>query len=424
MLPKGNLFINKSAFLNKVLILIVGAGIAQIINLVLTVFLTRIYNPDQFGILGVFLTTATFLSIIATGRYDLAVILPKEDGKAKRIISLALLLTILFCVTTSLVFLFSRYASFNFLKNSVIEPWFYLLPIGIFLVSGGWIFNAWTVRQEKFKLISTARIGEASLTGITSILLKAFGTTGLIVGNLIGPFFYSLLLSTPFFQRLKSDSSRTLSLKSIATEYNVFPKINILQSFLDLFQFSGLILLFTFFFPIQVAGLYALCLRILQAPMGLIVKPIAQVYFSEISKAIHNRNNLYELTYQTAVRTAIISLPIPLIILLFGPFLFSLVFGTQWAESGWYARIFVLWFYFDFIRSPISQLAIVLHKQPKMLLISFLGNLLLVISLFALVKLHLEIRSGFVMLSVIQVIYSIIIIRWLLALSKSHVNHE
>jgi O-antigen/teichoic acid export membrane protein len=412
------LFLKKFPFFNKVFVLFLGAGLAQVVNLILTTILTRIFYPEQFGLLALFLTIATFLSVIATGRYELAILLPKDETKAQKLVKLALSLTLCFCLAATLFFLFYSKASAIWLRQPLIQPWLFLVPIGILLISGGWIFNTWSVRKEKFKLLSIARVGEAIISGVSSIVLKILGTTGLIIGNLIGPLFTALVLSFPFFSKDNSIAFQKADFKQTAYEYSAFPRINILQSLFDLFQFSGIILLCSFFFSAEVAGFYALCLRILQAPMGLIIKPVAQVYFSEASKTMHREESLYNLTYKTALRTALVALPIPIVILAMGPFLFAFIFGSHWVESGWYARIFVLWFYFDFIRSPISQITILLQKQSQMLLISLFGNLLLIASLFVITKLALDIHTGFLVVSVVQVIYTLLVIQWLISLSK------
>ena len=49
--------------------------------------------------------------------------------------------------------------------------------------------------------------------------------------------------------------------------------------------------------------------------------------------------------------------------ILFGPFLFSLVFGSDWFMAGEYARWIALWVYFMFINQPSVRSLPVLSAQ-------------------------------------------------------------
>ena len=68
----------KSEFSKNVLTLMTGATIAQAIPIAISPILTRIYTPEDFGIFALFIAITTIFGTIANGRYELAIMLPKN----------------------------------------------------------------------------------------------------------------------------------------------------------------------------------------------------------------------------------------------------------------------------------------------------------------------------------------------------------
>ena len=83
MLDKLKEMLNlKSEFSKNVLTLVTGTTIAQSIPIAISPILTRIYTPEDFGVLALFISITTILGTIANGRYELAIVLPKRDNNA------------------------------------------------------------------------------------------------------------------------------------------------------------------------------------------------------------------------------------------------------------------------------------------------------------------------------------------------------
>src|ERR1041385_6491754 len=93
-------------FLRKISILLIGSGVAQILNFVFISFLTRLYQPEQFGSQAVFFTIAFYGSILFTGKYELALVIPRELKKASSIVRLSIKLLLFFSAVFVPVFYF------------------------------------------------------------------------------------------------------------------------------------------------------------------------------------------------------------------------------------------------------------------------------------------------------------------------------
>ncbi|MDP4274087.1 MAG: hypothetical protein Q8907_07400, partial [Bacteroidota bacterium] len=79
-----------SEFFRNIITLFSGNVVAQIIPLLAYPVLTRLYQPSDFGTLALFTSIVGILSVMATGRYELSVILPKRDEDAAGLLVLSL----------------------------------------------------------------------------------------------------------------------------------------------------------------------------------------------------------------------------------------------------------------------------------------------------------------------------------------------
>lgn len=69
----------KSEFSRNVLTLMTGTTITQAIPIAISPILTRIYTPEDFGIFALYMSVVSIVSVVATGCYELAIMLPKKD---------------------------------------------------------------------------------------------------------------------------------------------------------------------------------------------------------------------------------------------------------------------------------------------------------------------------------------------------------
>lgn len=82
----------QSNYLKNITTLMVGTTIAQLVPILISPLLTRLYSPDNFGQVALIMSISSILTVFATCRYEMAIILPKETKDA-----LSLVMLILFC---------------------------------------------------------------------------------------------------------------------------------------------------------------------------------------------------------------------------------------------------------------------------------------------------------------------------------------
>src|SRR5699024_4538293 len=98
------------------------------------------------------------------------------------------------------------------------------------------------------------------------------------------------------------------------------------------------VLMLTAFFGPASAGFYTIGRTVLNIPSQLIGKAIGDVFYPRIAEAANNKEDLNKLIKKaTFVLSGIGIIPFGIVIL-FGPSLFSFVFGSDWIIAGEYAR--------------------------------------------------------------------------------------
>ena len=102
----------KSDFYKSIATLASGTIISQFVVIASSPFLSRIYLVDSFGQLAIFTSITAFLSVISTGRYELAMGLPKKEEDVLKIFKLIILIGLI--VSTTYLFL-------NFILRDVLE---------------------------------------------------------------------------------------------------------------------------------------------------------------------------------------------------------------------------------------------------------------------------------------------------------------
>ena len=69
---------SQSEFSRNVLTLVTGTTLAQAIPVLISPILTRLYSPEDFGVYAIYFSVLMITSVVATGKYEMAIVLPKD----------------------------------------------------------------------------------------------------------------------------------------------------------------------------------------------------------------------------------------------------------------------------------------------------------------------------------------------------------
>lgn len=414
----------QSEFVKSVLKVFTGSAIAQFVPFLIEPVLTRLYTPAEFGVLAVYISFSTLFVVVATGRYEMAVVLPKTSRMAANTAGLALMIACGVSGVAAIIVLIAGPSIALAYRDSTVAGYLWFVPLSVLFVGFYQTFNNWALRFKRFWSISAGRISQTlTTTGLNLGLgLMGKGAAGLIVAlvagqlaSLLAVFPWSKKGRRPFFALVnRSDAAK------MAGRYADFPKINSLHAFSDILQQSLLIFLIAYYFGQDETGYYSRTFRILAAPVALLGSGIGQVFYQKASGHYARGGNLRPLVVQTIRNLAWIAAIGFGILMITGQWLFSVVLGEAWAEAGVYAQWLSPWMMMNFITSPVSSVPLIVGRQKQVFLISLIGNGLIVISVFLAGRIFGDLITGFMLLSAMMLVYYGFLIRWLLKISTGN----
>lgn len=403
----------KSEFYRNVLTLMTGTTIAQAIPIAISPILTRIYRPEDFGVFALYMSLVAFISIIITARYEVAIVLPKDDEDAINILALSFLIMISIIILSTFIIIFFKDNILNLFNAQSVGNLLYLVPLSLLLAGLNQTFNYWSNRRAYFKNISSSQIMQSVGIGISQPTLGYFSIYGgLVFGNMIARTISAFVYIDKF---LKNDKELLLKIdKNIMIknmkEYKDFPLINSLHAFSDIARTSGSVMLISSFFGSAILGFYALSLRVLQVPVGIVGSALGQVLYQKFTTIHNNEEALYPYVKKVVIRLFFISLPLFTILYIITPSLFAFVFGEKWKIAGEYSQILVPYLFMNFLVSPISSIPVILGKQKEIFYISLFGNMLflIVIVIFS----RYDFLTSLVAIAISQFIFYSYVIYW------------
>ncbi len=83
-------WIIKNNFAKRVSLLIGATAVAQLILILSMPLLTRLYTPEDFGLLAIYSSILAVISVVASLCYESAIPLPKNDETAAHILLLTI----------------------------------------------------------------------------------------------------------------------------------------------------------------------------------------------------------------------------------------------------------------------------------------------------------------------------------------------
>lgn len=353
----------RSEFTRHALIMITGAAIAQMLPVLVSPVLTRIFAPQDFGIFAVFTAITTTISVAAAGRYEMVIMVPDRNCAASQVFALALIVSLLFCVVFSLVAPFLPVAEWA--GSEELAGWVWMMPASIFFLAAFKTLGYWLSRHKQYSLLSRLRVIQGGAVSAASVGLGLIwsGPGGLIVGALIGQ-----VASTALGLRgCWATFQRKWPLSALlwqARRYRQYPLVSMPSALLDTLTQQLPVLCFARFYDTMAAGYFNLGVRVLSAPASIVSASIAQIYFQRISDCVRNNpgETLHEVV-STAKKLAALALLIFFPFFFFGEWIFGLVFGKVWILAGGYSEILVLSIFIKFIVSPLSTIFIVVEKH-------------------------------------------------------------
>jgi len=375
---------NSTSIFKNMLVLATGSGIAKIVGIASIPVITRIYSPEHLGALSVFVAMAALLVPFGTLRYSVALPLPRSDALALNLAAASFSFLIIMSLLSIIVMGFAAEPIMNLLSMPSLIPYWWLLPLAIFGAGLYEMLNSWATREKAFKPIAKTKVWQSILGAMTKIGLGLIGfkPAGLLIGHLVTQTAGILTLGKIFLIKFKQHQAKINKKRIIflLKRYREYPKYRLPSQFLLVFSTQAPLLFSAWLFGAEVTGQLGLALMALALPIALFGQTTGQAYYAEIAKLGRKQpEKIYQVTKTVTLKLFLVSIPPFLVLLFFGPWLFELVFGSEWGQAGLFASILAIYLMIQFASSPIVKALDVFEKQGMFLQINIVRSIGIII---------------------------------------------
>lgn len=358
--------LGKGGTFRAVLTMLSGTSLAQLVTILGTIPLARLYTPTDFGLFAIAQAIVTACVGLAALRYDVAVVLPEKDNSARVLLKLASRSIVIFSTVMAVVLLLASRLVGEQYGNQAFGVWLSVTAVVVCIMAQIANIQYWLTRKQRFDQIARNRVTASLGMVVTQIILAPLvgGFQGLLIGMLLGQVVTYLILRLRVRGMWQDDETDHPTMKSMAYRYRKMPLLNAPNVAVDGLRNTGIAVLIG---NIALGGLgqYSLAHRSISAPVYLINGAIAQVFLKRM--ATTGPGGMIPLLRALLLRIGAVSLPIFIVLYFISPELFPLIFGSQWREAGLLAQALIPWLFLNTFTSPLANVYIRIEKQEWLL---------------------------------------------------------
>lgn len=377
----------KSGFRKNIFILLSGTTVAQALPILVTPVLARLFSPGDFGLLYLFAAISSMLAMIATGKYELAILLPEEEEEADQLWALSALLSLLSGFFFFLVFILIRKPVAEWLDEPGLSLILLILPLQTSIYCLNETFRYWFNREERFSILSLSQIllavGNAS--GRIGMGWLRLGGVGLVLGTVLAQFLLLIYLSYCFIRlggRRVKEGLSVKKLKELAWKYRRFPRNMVTGGLFHSGANQLPPILLNSLYSTALAGHFGIMNRLTRIPIGTLGKAYEEVFKQRAGKVRQDPVQFRKLFFRTLLQLAGFSF-LPFLALAFlAPNIFEWILGPEWREAGLYTRIFTLPMYLQFLLTPLLAVFYLAGKTNWYTLSHLLQLTLVILAIF------------------------------------------
>lgn len=353
-------------FWRSVGVVLSGTVAAQSIPLLGSLIIARLYAPAEFGLFSAWLGMAMMAAVIVTARFEMALAV-EPDGEPRRFAVLATLATVCVVSLLFLVIASAVYFSAGFSGH------FTLLMLALFVPATALIgvthtWQAWAAAEGNYRGLSGIRIAQAFVVTAAQIGagLISPSASGMMIGHVlglaagIGCAIYFMPLSVG---HILSRRQFWHGVRAFWWRQRRFPLLALPADTINAAAGQLPLLLITSRFGAEASGLFALAIRVLGAPIGLLGAAVLDVFKRGASTSYRDKGNCRDEYVRTFWLLAVGGVLLAIGVMLVAEPLFVLAFGEPWRQAGVVAIWLMPMFALRFVASPLSYVFYIAGKQ-------------------------------------------------------------
>ncbi|MFS0788249.1 oligosaccharide flippase family protein [Shouchella sp. 1P09AA] len=379
--------IMRNGFLKKVTMVASGTAIAQLIAILSTPIVARLYGPEIMGVFGAFVAMANMLTKVSGLTYPVSIVLPKRDNHAKLLIQGSLCISIIIAFILLLLIIFFNEQISNLFNLQEIQSYLFLIPLIVVFSVMLQVSEQWLIRVQKFKLTAKATILKSLVVNSSKVGIGLFHPVAivLILLNVLNDVIHTLVimngLKPNIKKNLKLNRLKFIKIKVLLLKYKDFPLYRAPQELINGISTNLPVLLLTSFLGPVYAGYYTITRTVMKVPTELLSKSIGDVFYPHIVITAKNKKSIFKPLFRLTLGLSVLGIGIFGVVFVFGPSIFKLILGSEWLEAGYYARWLSIWFFFVFINRPSTKAIPLLKIQGPFLVYEIISGILRLVAM-------------------------------------------
>lgn len=372
-----------------------GTVLAQGITFAATPLLSRLFSPDDFGVLGAFVAILTILISFSSLKYELAI--PQASIKKHTLelvflcMYINLVVSFFVAVVLSLLWVFDFYYAGMYL---------WILPLAVFFAGSFQVATYYSIKEKDFYLLSKANVGRSSAQAALQIVSGFFSLGG---GALVVSYVFSQALGSLeiLYRALKGTETPSPSrLLVLSRKYIRFPAFSASASTLNAAATNSLPFLIIYFWTVGEAGVFALTQRAMGVPMAFLGAAIANVYLAELPNIMKvNPAEAKKFYVQSLKNLVLVGVPLVVLSTLILFYFSQYIFGDEWGGVSVLVIVLAPFFLGQFVASPLSQTLNVIGRQDVQLVWDVFRLLMVVAGLIVCGILQVEFADSILLYS-------------------------
>jgi O-antigen/teichoic acid export membrane protein len=329
--------IKSNSFYKSTITLSFTSLLAQLIILLGTPLITRLYSPSDFADLSIISALIQFFGVFATLRYDNAIPLCDSDNEADILFIFCTLFIVGFSFLLFLIIVVLETFGVN-LFNFKNQSYIYFVPIGVSLFGFANLLSFFSIRVNLYKTLGVSRV----LQSFTSVSFQIglgytkFSIIGPILGYLFQIGFSTVYMFKTIWSKIvliRQGKFGYENSKKVLEKFIRFPKYSLLEALMQMFSIQLPFFFLNYINDQSESGYLLNSMKFSQIPIVLVASSISQVYYGYIKENLNNgKLQIMSLDIIIKLYNFII---LPLIVFIpISPYVFETYLGNKWRHSG------------------------------------------------------------------------------------------
>lgn len=360
--------------------------LAQLLPLLALPLLTRLYTPDDFGVLALFSSATSLLLAFSTWRFDWSIPNTSSETLTSALLLLGVLALLIFSGSSFAVLWFWKEQLYFWRGFEVLGSLILLLPVAVVVGGLQELLRCWYVRKAEMSNVATSRMAQSvASTGFN----VAAGYAGLSAMGLITSAVVSAGVGVSVLMRgaqsLKKSFVR-LSIKRLKVgliKYWSESTASTVGSVVNVASVAVVPMLLVQYYSPKEVGWYALMYQLALGPIGLMTTALSQSFWAEAAQLV--KSDLIELRRLFLKFTKLLMLvAIPVVLICTSGTLFvgPILGEDKWAGAGSILAALSPMIAGIIVVQPLTHL--VVHKKQKWKMYLDIAKLTAVIALIVL----------------------------------------